>query len=113
MHSAHGPGAFAEKGMKGTADGRGPGGREGGALLCIGLPPGARKKVERFYDQIDRDLAAEERERRRRAKKARRKAKRRLKRLLKAATACGDPKRRAEAGERIIDLFAGREVGHA
>ena len=40
--------------------------------------------------------------------KERRKAKRRLKRLLKAATANSDPKLRAEAQSRIIDLLDGR-----
>lgn len=64
--------------------------------------------MDRFYSQIDWDLAKEERELRRKAKKERRKAKRRLKRLLKAATANSDPKLRAEAQSRIIDLLDGR-----
>lgn len=64
--------------------------------------------MDRFYSQIDWDLAEEERELRRKAKKERRKAKRRLKRLLKAATANGNPKLRAEAQNRIIDLLDGR-----
>ena len=73
------------------------------------LTPGARGQMDRFYGQIDWDLAQEERELRRRAKKERRKAKRRIKRLLKAATASGDPKLRAEAQSRIIDLLARKE----
>ena len=72
------------------------------------LSPGARGRMDRFYSQIDWDLAKEERELRRKAKKERRKAKRRLKRLLKAATANSDPKLRAEAQSRIIDLLDGR-----
>ena len=93
------------------AGGRGTGGCGGGALLGIGLPPAARRKVERFYERIDHDLAEEVRERRRRAKKARRKAKRRLKRLLKGD---GGRKRREWAQGGIIDLLGGKgEVRHA
>ena len=78
------------------------------------ITPGARRRMERFYCQIDWDLGEEERRLRRKAKKERRKAKRRLKRLLKAATAGGDPKRRAEAQGRIIDILGGKgEVRHA
>lgn len=73
------------------------------------LSPGARGRMDRFYSQIDWDLAEEERELRRKAKKERRKAKRRLKRLLKTATANGDRKLRAEAQSRIIDLLARKE----
>lgn len=74
------------------------------------LSPGARGRMDRFYSQIDWDLAEEERELRRKAKKERRKAKRRIKRLLKAATASGDPKLRAKAQSRIIDLLGGKEA---
>ena len=77
------------------------------------LSPGARGRMDRFYSQIDWDLAEEERELRRKAKRERRKAKRRLKRLLKRATANGDPKVRAEARSRIIDLLAGKEAANA
>ena len=76
------------------------------------LSPSARSRMDRFYDQIDWVLGAEEREARRRAKKARRNAKRRLKKLLKAAGS-GDAKRRAEAQTRIIDLLGGKEAGNA
>lgn len=72
------------------------------------ISPGARGRMDRFYSQIDWDLAEEEREQRRKAKRERRKAKRRMKRLLKAATASGDPKLRAKAQSRIIDLLDGR-----
>ncbi len=77
------------------------------------LTPGARRQIERFYCQIDWDLGEEEREFRRKAKKARRKAKRRIRRLLKDATSGGDPKLRAEAQIRIIDLLAGKDPVHA
>ncbi len=70
------------------------------------ISPGARSRIDRFYSQVDWDLAEEERELRRKAKRERRKAKRRMKRLLKAATAGSAPKRRAEAQSRIIDLLA-------
>ena len=74
------------------------------------LSPGARGRMDRFYSQIDWDLAKEERELRRKAKKERRKAKRRLIRLLKTATANGDPKLRAEAQSRIINLLGEMEA---
>ena len=68
------------------------------------ISPGARSRMNRFFDQIDWDLSAEEREARRKAKKEHRKAKRRLKKLLEAARS-GDAKRRVEARATIIDLL--------
>lgn len=69
------------------------------------ISPGARSRMDRFFDQIDWDLGAEERELRRKLKKQRRKERRRLKRLLKRKDEAKNGNR--ASGCPIIDLLGG------